>query len=91
MGTVKSKVKSFSLQNSVTKWERQTRTRYQCFVTEITIDTMKHRKTLENSTSSNMVWKIFRLRCGHSLHPGNKLKFDPTENTNYAECWVKYD
>ena len=91
MGTAKSKVKSFSLQNLVTKWERNTRTRYQYLVPEITTYTINYKKTFEKFTSSNMVRKIFRLKCGHNLHPGYKLKFDPTENMNYAKCWIKYD
>ena len=55
MGTVKSQVKSFSLQNWVTKWERHLRTRYQYLVPEITIGTLKQRKTLQKFISSNMV------------------------------------
>ena len=42
-------------------------------------------------TSSSMVQKMFRLKCGHNILPANKFKFDPTEKPNCAECGVKYD
>ena len=91
MATAKAKAKSLSLQTWASRWERQAGTRCQYLVPEITISTLKQRKMLLKSTSSSMVRKIFRLKCGHNLLSASNSRFDATENPNYAECGVKYD
>ena len=68
-----------------TRWERPAGTRYQYLVPEVTIGTLKQRKTLLKFTSPSMVRKICRLKCSHNLLSANKFKFDPTENLNFAE------
>ena len=88
---VKSKAKPFPLQTWGARWERQLGTRYHYLVPEINLSTTKQGNILLKLTSPGMVQKIFWLKCSHNLLPASKFKFNPIENTNCAECGVKYD